>query len=83
MIWGSNNFESKEHLIIKDIYKLRKLGAFKSGEMKLKEENSLLIIERYNNDSFYKVIINNSDKKIPYEFKEDEVVLKNKIFICK
>ena len=45
--------------------------------MKLKEENSLLIIERYNNDSFYKVIINNSDKKIPYEFKEDEVVLKN------
>ena len=77
MIWNSSNFNKKEHYILKDIYKLRSLEAFKSGEMKLKEENSLLIIERCNNDSFYKVIINNSDKKIPYEFEEDEVVLKN------
>ena len=82
MEWSSTEFKSEEFVLLKKIYHLRKLDAFKKGEMKLNEENNLLLIGRVFNDEKYLVVINNSKEEVTYSFnKECKLVLSNKFDI--
>lgn len=62
MEWDSNEFGSKENQLFADITKLRKHEAFKTGDIKVTSKDDLVIIERFNSEESYQVIINNSGK---------------------
>ena len=76
MRWDKLNLEDNKIKILKEIYNLRNIEAFRTGEMSLKAENDLLIINRFNKEESYKVIINNSNKVVQYKTK-DKIILKN------
>ena len=78
MEWDSKEFDSFEHNLFKKILALRKLDAFKKGDIEIKEINDLLLIKRTYKEDAYLVFINkgNEIKKLPInEYKE--VVLAN------
>lgn len=76
MQWDSKEFASKEHELFKDIVKLRKIQAFRSGDIRISNIDELLVIERYINEEKYKVIINNTSNSHKFET-EEEIILSN------
>ena len=68
-----HGYENEEELI----YALRKLNAFKEGEMKLSSFNELLLIERNKDNETFKIVINNSNEAKDF-VPNGEVILSNK-----
>ena len=83
MEWDSKEFNSEEFALMKKIFALRKLDAFKKGEMEFSySDEGLLILRRiYLNDK-YTLIINNSNKSLNLaNFLKDDskIVLSNNV----
>ena len=76
MAWNSEEFNSSYHQLFKDIVKLRKLKAFRSGDINIKEDNGLIYIDRFNKMSSYTVIMNNNNET--KEVIADTVILSNR-----
>ena len=76
MEWNSKVFNSQEFELIKKIYALRKLNAFKEGEMKLSSFNELLLIERSKDNETFTIVINNSNEAKDF-VPNGEVILSN------
>ena len=79
MEWDSPNFQSEEFKLLKNIYHLRQLEAFKKGEMTLLEKDELLVIKRSYKEENIEVIINNSTQEKEYHFGNKKIILSNKI----
>ena len=77
MEWDSANFNSSEFEILKKIYLLRKLDAFKYGDMELEEKDGILIIKRIYSGSKYLIYINNSDENKDINTQNLELILSN------
>ena len=77
MEWDSANFNSSEFEILKKIYHLRKLDAFKYGDMELEEKDGILIIKRIYSGSKYLIYINNSTEFKTLNTQNLELILSN------
>ena len=66
MEWNSKEFGSKENILFKKIVHLRNNELFKTGDIKIYNENSLFVIERYKKEEKVKIVINNSEKSVKY-----------------
>ena len=83
MEWESKEFNSEEFALMKKIFALRKLDAFKKGEMELSySDEGLLILRRIYLNEKYTLIINNSNKSLNLaNFLKDDskIVLSNNV----
>lgn len=75
MDWESKEFHTKEHELFKDIVKLRKNDILRKGDIKIYNEENLVVIERIIGKNTIKAIINNTEKSITKKYKK--VLLQN------
>lgn len=76
MLWDSKEFDGKYYEIFKNIVLLRKIDAFKKGEIKLSYIGSLFLMQRIYKNVTYTIVINNSDKEVSYKT-NGKIILQN------
>ena len=76
MEWDSKEFNSEEFALMKKIFALRKLDAFKKGEMELSySDEGLLILRRIYLNESYKIVINNSSDALRFDFDNNYLLI--------
>lgn len=75
MKWDSSEFKSQEHDVFLKILKLRKINAFRNGDIKVYSKDNLFYIERKDEKETYLIIFNNTNSS--YNIETGNVVLSN------
>ena len=76
MEWDSSIYKTCYFELFNSILNLRKINAFAHGDMKLSSENKLFILERFDENEHYKVVINNTKDIVEYN-KKGKIILSN------
>lgn len=74
MEWDSKEFEGPYHQLFKEIVHLRKIDAFRKGDINISNENGLVVIERFLDDASYSLITNNTDHQMDLSL-DKEIIL--------